>query len=67
MRKYLPDYDEKPERFMNRDFLFGIVNKVDPTFFDRATRDIVKTKKETKKPAAEITKLKVQPSLLAII
>ena len=40
MRQYLPDYEESPEKKISREFLFSIVNKVDPTFFSRAVKEL---------------------------
>ena len=67
VRAYLPDFETYPERKMNRDFLFGIVNKLDPTFFTRATRDAaamqpVKPEDETKRKT-----LVVQPAVLKML
>jgi hypothetical protein len=67
VRAYLPDFETYPERKMNRDFLFGIVNKLDPTFFARAVRDAaamqpVKPEDETKRKT-----LVVQPAVLKML
>ena len=40
VRKYLPDYPDHPERYMNRDFLYSIVNKLDPSFFKRVQHEV---------------------------
>lgn len=67
IRVYLPDFDTHPERKMFRDFLFGIVNKLDPTFFKRAVRDAMDL--QPKKPEDENKRktLVVQPELLKIL
>lgn len=36
VRAYLPDFDENPERYINREYLFAIVNRIDPSYFRRA-------------------------------
>ena len=40
VRSYLPDYEEEPEKKICREFLFSIVNKLDPTFFSRASKEL---------------------------
>lgn len=65
VRKYLPDYDQ-PVKYMNREFLFAIVNRLDPTFFDRACQEIEalpKPKKENEVPKT----LNIKPDLLNIL
>lgn len=67
VRVYLPDYDKHPERSMSREFLFAIVNKVDPTFFQRAQQEI-HSKKKAKVPAADKQEsLSVKPELMKIL
>ena len=65
VRAYLPDYDEFPEKFINREHLFGIVNKLDPTFFERAMANI--TAQLQPKQKAEQATMMVQPQLLDVI
>lgn len=55
VRKYLPDYDETPEKYMSRDFLFAIVNKIDSTFFPRIAAEITAKIKPKDKPTSETT------------
>ena len=45
VRKYLPDYEE-PEKFIPRDWLFAVVNKVDPSFFKRAQAEVHQNRKK---------------------
>ena len=66
VRVYLPDYDENPERHISRDFLFAIVNKLDPTFFKRAAADIA-SRRKLKPLDDKITSLPVKPELLKIL
>ena len=66
MRKYLPDYEE-PEKFIPRDWLFAIVNKVDSTFFKRAVAEVGEVRKKSQKEESKVTTLVVQPDLLKII
>ena len=66
VRVYLPDYDKHADRYMNRDFLFSIVNKLDSSFFKRAMHEVGsrrKAKAEAVKPAT----LQIKPDLLEIL
>lgn len=38
--QYLPDYEEGCEKRLDRDFLFSVINKLDPDFFKRANREL---------------------------
>jgi hypothetical protein len=40
VRVYLPDFDTEPEKRINRDYLFAIVHKLDPSFFKRVTEEL---------------------------
>lgn len=40
VRQYLPDFEDNPEKNLSRDFVFAIVNKIDPTFFARLTDEL---------------------------
>jgi hypothetical protein len=51
VRIYLPDYRTKPEKHMNRDYLFAILNKLDPSYFNRVTTEVESRRKP--KPADE--------------
>lgn len=56
VRKYLPDYDE-PEKFIPRDWLFAVVNKIDPTFFKRVVREVCENRKKKPEEEEKVTKL----------
>jgi hypothetical protein len=66
VRKYLPDYEE-PEKFIPRDWLFAIVNKLDPTFFKRAAAEVSEKRKKPQEEETKVTTMTVQPDLLKII
>lgn len=66
VKKYLPDHDE-PEKFIPRDWLFAVVNKLDPTFFTRATAEVQGLRKKPEKESDKITTITVKPDLLKII
>jgi len=66
VRQYLPDYDEEPEKKIPREFLFSIVNKLDPTFFSRAAKELA-PKKKTANDDEKIRTLKIQPELMNIL
>ena len=66
VRKYLPDYDEEPEKHISRDFLFSIVNKVDPTFFSRASKEL-NDRQKIKESLDQVTTLAIKPDLLKIL
>ena len=40
VRVYLPDFERDAARRINRNFLFQIVNKIDPNFFPLAIKEI---------------------------
>jgi hypothetical protein len=66
VRKYLPDYEEEPEKYMNRDFLFAIVNRIDPTFFLRVSAEIG-TPKPKKVDDHKVTDMQIKPELLEVL
>lgn len=66
VRQYLPDYPEHADRYMNRDFLFSIVNRIDSSFFRRVTSEIGARRKE-KKAEEKPQTLEIQPDLLRIL
>jgi hypothetical protein len=66
VRKYLPDYPSHPERYMNRDFLYSIVNKLDPTFFKRAQHEVAEHRK-TKVAQERPVTMQIKPDLLKIL
>lgn len=67
VRKYLPDFDEKPERRLNREFVFGIVNTLDPTFFARVQSELSLRAAKAKPVVNKVESLQVQPELLKIL
>ena len=67
VRAYLPDFETYPERKMNRDFLFGIVNKLDPTFFARAVRDAAAMKPVKPEDESKRKTLVIQPAVLKML
>lgn len=40
VRIYLPDYEKDVVKRMNRDFLYHIINKLDPKFFTKAVEHL---------------------------
>jgi hypothetical protein len=52
---------------MNRDFLFGIVNKLDPTFFTRAIRDAAAMQPEKPEDDSKRKTLVIQPAVLEML
>ena len=66
VRKYLPDYPEHPDRYMNRDFLYSIINKLDTTFFQRAQIEVSDRRKE-KVAEVKPTTIQIKPDLLKVL
>lgn len=66
VRKYLPDYPEHPERYMNRDFLYSIVNKLDPTFFRRVSQE-VNAQRKAKAEEVAPQSMQIRPDLLRVL
>ena len=66
VRKYLPDYPEHPERYMNRDFLYSIVNVLDPSFFKRAQHEVAEHRKTIVAQDKPVT-IQIKPDLLKIL
>ena len=66
VRRYLPDYARTPEKYMNRDFLYGIVNKLDPSFFQRAQQE-VGARRKAKMEEVRPQTIAIKPNLLKIV
>jgi hypothetical protein len=66
VRVYLPDYTDHADKYMNRDFLFSIVNKLDPTFFTRVTSE-VGVRRRAKQAEVKETQIEIKPDLLKIL
>lgn len=67
MSQYLPDYEEGESKRIDRDFLFALVNKMDPDFFARANKQIEQralNKLNVKKPAQT---LKIRSELMSVL
>lgn len=59
LRKYLPDFETKPDKRLNREFVFSIVNKLDPTFFSRVHAELDLRAKKAKPVVEKIESIKV--------
>lgn len=67
LRKYLPDFEDKPDKRLNREFVFSIINKLDPTFFNRVHIELDQRAKKARPSVDKVQTIKVQPELLKIL
>ena len=57
MKYYLPDKDDIDSDYIDRQFLFTVVNTLEPTFFRRALKeyhDITQNKRLKQGPVVEV-------------
>ena len=66
VRVYLPDFERDAARRINRNFLFQIVNKIDPNFFPLAIKEI-EARTMIKAQSEAPTTIQIKPELLAIL